>query len=141
MIGRLCMAAALLGLLGCVTPQSLRDGGYTTADCTLHTAVSCAMQAVAGCALPSVRDRPGWKGYGRCLFDRAKDCQLKGLARCTIAGIMTATGGPYIGGGAGCDVEAVRLCYEDVEVETQMGAVQAVGGCYRAICAAGTSED
>jgi len=26
-------------------------------------------------------------------------------------------------------------------VETQMGAVQAVGGCYRAICAAGTSED
>ncbi len=140
MIGRMITAGALAAIMGCVTPHSLREAGYSTAECALHTSVSCAMQSVVGCALPAIRDRAGWKDYGRCLLDRGKDCQLDGLARCTIAGVITATGGPFIGGGVGCDMAAVQLCYEDLEVETQMEAVQAVGGCYRAICS-GVSAD
>lgn len=134
-----------LVFVGCVTDAMIRDGASTAADCSLHTTVSCAMQSLVDCSTPKEKTGPGWKGYALCLFDRAKDCQLRGLGRCAAAGVIAATGsGLGVGsfnslsmvsvGPPPCDLQAAEACVNDVTIETRDEAIDAVAGCYRVIC-------
>ena len=150
-IAKLLAIAGIIMWGGCLSDAQIRDSMTTTADCSLHTTVSCTIQAFVDCRTPKEKTGPGWKGYALCLFDSAKHCQLMGLGRCAAAGVIAATGAPFGGGGTfstvsmmstgplPCDLEVAKGCVEDVTIETQGEAVDAVSECYRRICSVGSS--
>ena len=136
--------------MGCIGSAQLRDATLTAADCSLHTTVSCAMQSAVECADPAARDDNSWRAYARCLLEHGKNCQISGLSRCAMVGVLSAAGGRIdsdrfstvrgpLSRASGCDYETVRLCVEDVTIESQTEAADAVAACYRMICAGGAS--
>ena len=129
-------ALSLIAVLSsCITPQTIEDGMYSAANCSVSTSISCATQAIGGCLAPSITE-PGdaWESYAICLWDRAKTCQLRGLARCGLAGMVEVAGFPVIAGGVSCDVELVRQCVEEARIETKLEALKTVSFCYREVC-------
>lgn len=142
---------------GCVTSQTIEDGLYSAADCTVQTSLACATQAIGGCIAPAVTEPgDGWKNYAVCLWDTAKNCQKAGLARCALAGAVEAAGFPGIGrdpmdgslimlssrGGVPfrCDVDQVRTCVTDARIETKHEAIATVAYCYRHLCRGPNAE-
>ncbi len=154
MIAVMLFLVAPLGS-GCVTSQTVGDGLYTAAGCSITTSLSCATQSIAGCIAPGIKaPGSGWKAYANCLWDRAKECQRSGLARCALAGTVEAFGfpglvstGPVSGTTvmmsstvpdptktAKCDFGVVRTCINDARIETKKEAVMTVAYCYRHVC-------
>jgi hypothetical protein len=139
-------------LTGCVTTQSIEDGLYSAAQCSVTTSIGCATQAIGGCIIPSIREPgDGWKNYAVCLWDKAKHCERAGLARCALAGAVEASGFPGLGGGSDrtgslvlmgsrsnvpfrCDDSTVKACVTDARIETKIEAVRTVAYCYRHHC-------
>jgi len=135
-------ACALLIAPGCTASQlaALEDGFVSLGDCSLYSSVGCASQAMAGCATP---DESGdWSDYGDCLAEKSMGCASSALARCSYRAIASAVGGPVVMGGIGCkaELDKVRSCVKDAEMETEAEAVQAVAWCQRFVCQ-GESEE
>jgi hypothetical protein len=135
-------ACALLITPGCTASQlaALEDGFVSLGDCSLYSSVGCASQAMAGCATP---DKSGdWSDYGDCLAEKSMGCASSALARCSYRAIASAVGGPVVMGGIGCkaELDKVRSCVKDAEMETEAEAVQAVAWCQRFVCQ-GESEE
>ena len=139
--------------VGCVTAQGIEDGIYSAADCSITTSLSCATMAIGGCILPSVNGPGnGWKLYADCHWDRAKECERAGLARCALAGAVEAAGFPGLGRSSGslimlethatvpgyrCDVDTVRSCVSDARIESKSEAIATVAYCFRHVCKVG----
>jgi hypothetical protein len=104
---------AWVGLLagpGCTSAQlaSLGDGLVGLKDCSLHSSLGCAAQAMAGCATPEASDGMAWGSYGDCLAQKSMACGSKALALCSYRAISVAAGGPVVMGGVGCNDEKGR---------------------------------
>ena len=115
--------------------QTIHDGMYSAANCTVSTSIACAVQGIGGCIVPSIEEAgSSWENYAICLWGRTKDCQLEGLARCGVAGMVEAMGFPVLAGGAPCDTELVKDCITEARIETKTEAVKTVSFCYREVC-------
>jgi hypothetical protein len=137
----LSVCALMIGP-GCTAYQlaALEDGLVSLGDCSLYSSVGCASQAMAGCATP---DESGdWNNYGSCLAEKSMGCASSALARCSYRAIAAAVGGPVVMGGTGCkaELDKVKSCVNDTEIETEAEAVQAVAWCQRFVCQ-GESEE
>tara|TARA_Y100001938_G_C7943970_1_gene355766 strand:- start:49 stop:543 length:495 start_codon:yes stop_codon:yes gene_type:complete len=117
--------------------QLFKDSFVSTADCSFHTSLACASQAMSGCDRV---DSPGgsYKEFGDCLVTRSTSCAGKGLSMCLLGGMANVAGGIFAAGGVGCSgqesVDEIKACVRDAEMETEAEAVQAVAYCTRKVC-------
>mgnify|MGYP003652276060 CR=1 FL=1 len=105
------------------------SSGFGT--CALHTSLSCSLQSVGACQVPTDGD---WKGWGICLASASAVRCPSGLAQCAVSAMIRSHGRNVVGGGAGCDTEAARACAEAANPETEEEAITMVADCFREIC-------